>query len=771
MAGSILNDARLAILPTSCQISLKKLVCSNIYLKCPKNIDLSSVTYSGWNLYIYTDILSELTNLYGANVVPSPYIPVPFQRPCKKICTDVADSCLGLLGLIGLDQNCSTRYDYSFGALSSLYAAFPSLPKPYQYDASNNAAVCNAMNVSFAVASTKEPYLHALDPNGACYGITSELWVPPANLLDPSLASMQPPYVVQTMIEGQLADNFKALPAWLSKRCHLALRKYFCGSYMLAPSPQVVRQVFNDNGFSNNVLFGLTYAGYVRASLLSYEFFLPSYPHVSVCEEYVSACGDFVSLAGIAALVPNCSAQTGSIKDFPSANQTIQSLPLSLGPYHSTILFRTPPNSMASATTEAYTTSCPTGFVVPDKEDSRTTWVPGTGCAVGCSWPTWTEKEWGQLRLTVTVAAWVGLPMVLMLLLTWTVDKDRRKQYLVIIFGIFSSIATIMFCAASVMPIQATSCATNAVGYDQTDAVNFCTLQALLLLAAGVGTASSWAMLSVDLLLKVALGYRSTKSFKPFFLAFIVVLTGSVVVAASFYPYGYIQAFPFCFMALGNDVYTVYVPMAACTIIGLIAMLIVIYRIVQSIMRTQVHSQDADSLSSGGVAAVFNKFQMLKIPTLFLVAYLICVVAYESNRIVLYRTDHENKESANDFAKCVFQNYDGNSDSSWQSACGTHPSKRPSWPFSIFVMLALAGQSILISGIYLSNPSVWKYWISRLGLRGFKIGTRYGVSGLNSKVSEGGSVVERKRLSISKVSEGGSVVERLVRKVSVNERK
>jgi hypothetical protein len=78
IAKTQLADSKLAILPASCQVALKKLVCSNVYLKCPPNIVLTdTTTYAGWNFGIYSDVGKA--------------IPVPFQRPCKqvKVCGDV----------------------------------------------------------------------------------------------------------------------------------------------------------------------------------------------------------------------------------------------------------------------------------------------------------------------------------------------------------------------------------------------------------------------------------------------------------------------------------------------------------------------------------------------------------------------------------------------------------------------------------------------------------------------------------------------------------
>jgi len=173
---------------------------------------MSSPEYQGWDFNIYLDILSELTTLNSLypTVVKSPYIPLPFQRPCQSVCDDVNAACLGILDLIGLPQDCSSRMDYSRGSLAELYAAFPTLPQPYQYDSSNDISKCNAMEADVQVASAKEAYLKANDPSGACYGITTELFVPPANSLSSAFAPMQGPYVVQSILENQLLSNFKS---------------------------------------------------------------------------------------------------------------------------------------------------------------------------------------------------------------------------------------------------------------------------------------------------------------------------------------------------------------------------------------------------------------------------------------------------------------------------------------------------------------------------------------------------------------------------------
>jgi hypothetical protein len=380
-ATSYLSDAKLSILPTKCQAMLKKLVCSRAYLKCKPGVNLADTfPYATWNYNIYHDV--------------GTLFPLPFQRPCMHVCTDVGPACMGALAVLGMNTNCThARYDYSNGLSTA--------GKPYQYDATNNANICNNMSASFQVAATKETYLKsAPGSGGACSGIISELWVPPAQKVDSTLfAPMQPPYFVQTILEKKLSALMSQLPVTLSAQCHLSLRKFFCGSYMTHPQVQVFQNVLSAGLPSYLPLASAAYVlsstyGVDTARLLPYSFYMPSYPHQDVCLEYQQNCGSFAAIAGVSALVANCSALASAgtqIKQFPSVNQTIDTLSLSVkvGGISATVSmkFQTSPNTMTDATdaSTGYTTQCPYGSVVPDDPSHpRVTWVTGTGCALAC---------------------------------------------------------------------------------------------------------------------------------------------------------------------------------------------------------------------------------------------------------------------------------------------------------------------------------------------------------------------------------------------------
>lgn len=65
-------------------------------------------------------------------------------------------------------------------------------------------------------------------------------------------------------------------------------------------------------GGPSNLAAALTAAGINAQALTAYTFYLPSYPHQQVCQDYSSKCAAFLQLANSPALTPQCSANTSS---------------------------------------------------------------------------------------------------------------------------------------------------------------------------------------------------------------------------------------------------------------------------------------------------------------------------------------------------------------------------------------------------------------------------------------------------------------------------
>eukprot|EP00596_Hydrurales_sp_CCMP1899_P007118 CAMPEP_0119044560 /NCGR_PEP_ID=MMETSP1177-20130426/32368_1 /TAXON_ID=2985 /ORGANISM="Ochromonas sp, Strain CCMP1899" /LENGTH=387 /DNA_ID=CAMNT_0007014809 /DNA_START=280 /DNA_END=1441 /DNA_ORIENTATION=- len=378
----------------------KKAVCSQVFLKCPTDFNQSDI--ASFNYAIFSDI--------------GQIFPIPFQRPCLSVCENANKDCFGLLNIFGKQLNCLEQLDYSQGVYGqSIGNSSYSHPFPYAYDQSSSSnTVCNKMSAVATVASSMEPYLFA-QRGGACAGIVTSVYVPQGPKVSSSLAPMQQPYVVQSLIEGKVNLALSALPPWISKQCHLSLRKFVCGSAFLLPQPQIFPDVLTANSFSAPLisLIGLQLqgAGVNITSFYESVFHLPSYPSAAVCEAYSSSCGAFIQLAGISALVPNCTRVTDGIFQYPDTPQTITTLPLSAA---LSVAFQTSPNQMASGTDNGYETVCPEGFVVPDDPGNpRNTMITGSGCALACRTPYYTADEYREHDATVIIAPAVALPLVL----------------------------------------------------------------------------------------------------------------------------------------------------------------------------------------------------------------------------------------------------------------------------------------------------------------------------------------------------------------------
>jgi hypothetical protein len=307
--------------------------------------------------------------------------------------------------------------------------------------------------------SFREPYNYINDPLAACAGIVSEVYIPQvysyynssSSLSSASVTTvvsrLEPPFAVQWLMEQEVRGVMASVPSWVSTECHWSLRKALCTSRLLRPELKIFRGVLVENGVdpawvSATLQSALNVSASVTSRLLDYSFYAPSYPHRSVCAEYVSVCGAFADrlerTAGISTFHQDCNARvnqtsssmgvgpsggfsTGSSScgqgeqshhcayAYPSQQrQTVEVFPLAVvSSENGSVLFNLSSNSsssgsgvmMLNVTTSAnyldgvaqsslsqqFSTQCPHGFVVPeDKSHPRNHWMVGTGCAEAC---------------------------------------------------------------------------------------------------------------------------------------------------------------------------------------------------------------------------------------------------------------------------------------------------------------------------------------------------------------------------------------------------
>jgi hypothetical protein len=83
--------------------------------------------------------------------------------------------------------------------------------------------------------------------------------------------------------------------------------------YVINGVAQVMGDVFARNGVSNaDFMLSLKSVALNATAVIHHSFDLPSYPHRDVCLDYESKCGEFIVLSGLAALIPDCSANVSS---------------------------------------------------------------------------------------------------------------------------------------------------------------------------------------------------------------------------------------------------------------------------------------------------------------------------------------------------------------------------------------------------------------------------------------------------------------------------
>ena len=270
--------------------------------------------------------------------------------------------------------------------------------------------------------SLREPYGYLNDSLAACSGLVSEMYTLP--LRNESSAEFSiTPQIRQShwSVERELRQIFTSVPAWVSSRCFLSLRRFFCSSRLLRPELKILAEVLKDSGYDPDSLFAF-WRTYYRltateaSQVLNYSFYAPSYPHQSICKDYLSACEPFLERARLmkgvssAIFVRDCAAKLQTVDGiseytyaFPSSDhQTVEVLPLAVIFVNGSAVINMTSNNRSSdaimlnvTTSTNYlnstalhfrsSTQCPHGFVVPEDESHpRNHWMAGTGCAEAC---------------------------------------------------------------------------------------------------------------------------------------------------------------------------------------------------------------------------------------------------------------------------------------------------------------------------------------------------------------------------------------------------
>lgn len=460
-----------ASLPTACQIDLKELVCSSVYLQCKPGVDLAN--YATWNF-----------GLYGVSH------PVPFIRPCKSQCTALQSSCLGIPEVMGTAANCSAVFDYTFGTAN--------LTNPLQYDPANDAT-CTTVTTPPAVAfgGASEGYrAYAGGAPGVCSTYVpsmQKIFIPPSQSPQIGLAPMTRAYAVQIGIETQLAGILSTLPVWVSPSCHNALSKYICMQGFLDAEMKNITQVLTDNGVSSAMQAGIkaqldAVIGN-SAPMLGSPFYVPKYPAREVCTSYATECAGLI--AAVAAtmpdMVPHCDMD---VPGYPGVKfwqdteiATVATLPMgALGTYNVISTRNNPPGEETT-----FETDCPPGFTAPTEIDDRTTMIPATNCAINCISPLFSLDEWDRFWQILRRASVAGVTLNVISLSVHLFLGDFKEEALVIAFILFAMLESVWGIAMFSIEPEERLCYDATRVLDARDGGTMCAMQSVVQVYSVIG--------------------------------------------------------------------------------------------------------------------------------------------------------------------------------------------------------------------------------------------------------------------------------------------
>lgn len=488
-----LDGVPLEFLPHECVVDIKKLLCASVYLK----------------------YITPATN----TIYSSSYL--PFERPCKNLCTAAQVSCKGLYA-----PNCTDVYKYNNVDFADRYGD----------------SDCNAMSASFEVATNHETYLNAdTSTNGFCSGIVKDLYIPSGTSISSDLSPFLPPYVGQQAIEQSLVDL--NIPRWVSAQCTYDLRRFFCARAMRDLEYQTYDQIFNNS-------YPLTSSNAADFNINGISFPVPRDPHQDLCTSYKTSCAGFIVFSNTPAMDINCSSlDSDGTTTYPVSNHTSIIVPYNLTLPSTTIILvdlkvDTAPNVLSDSASLAaysalYPVDCPPGTLLPPDPSHKDNLylLPGLSpCVRPCKAVFWDDDMYAESLLMCKILATCGLGLLIIYCTAfWYIQgrklwKEMEENYLVFIYAFMSSIIAffelLVFYASSVDDIL---CVDDAVTQKQNYGISICVIQAAVVLYCTMGLVMLFFFQSMELFLKCVM--RSLLDLKLFYLLGVFLIPLAPVVA------------------------------------------------------------------------------------------------------------------------------------------------------------------------------------------------------------------------------------------------
>eukprot|EP01040_Poterioochromonas_malhamensis_P015104 gene15104-16846_t len=696
-AKSLLSSALLPQLSQTALNNLVRLTCSNLYLKCADSVVPSDPTTYNYEIY---------------QTAKSKRFGVPFYRPCISVCAPFAvqTQANALLSVAGSLPSCTGTFDYSYTLNTSM--AIPT------YDSNTTHVTQGKCFVpatrSFAIAT--QPYVNN---GGPCDGfVGSTFFTPFGNVFNSSFAVVQSTGVPRVLLDAAVKKSIPTFPPFVTEDCRKSFKQYVCYSAYFNPAQVTVLGAIQQNNINTSSLpQSFTY-------LASYVLNLPEYPDYEVCTHFVKSCATILKTSGAKI---NCTAKSATstvgARAFPEQKQAVASVALtSLGV---TLKVYTEPNSNgtynATADATSYATSCPSGFVIPDDPNNPDVqWVTGTACAIPCRAPLWTHDEWDYYKSTANHIPIAGTVFGMLCLIYILYTKTWEENYLMIAYNIVALVAsTQSWNFIERGDFDDRMCIDNAVNFMQKYRHGPCVTQGVILHFCFMACSAILLCMAVE---RMLVHHKLTDWTRhpvyllaQLLLVFFYPIIPVVVVAAN-NAYGFSKTQGVCFILsssfgprnfdTGLGGLTVFVTWGAAFIVMILSRLY-LWQAWVPLCPTKETSGKWKSPHHGVTCmdvlrGIDPYFAVIWGSVFVFVPYFAIwgqIQLYQDGWLGDYRR----------WVQCVFQNWDGSTDSSWEDACGDHVDSRPSNVSNPFLDFALTSNMIIIGTIFIIFHSFHHY--------------------------------------------------------------
>lgn len=385
---------------------------------------------------------------------------------------------------------------------------------------------------------------------------------------------------------------------------------------------------------------------------------------------------------------------------------------------------------------------CPPGFAIPSHEKEISPVVAWSNCTIACRNPTYTPSEWLRSTAIVKYCNMIGLPLILVLLVTIFMDPKKRDQIVIICIAVLSGLGSLVMLIPTYFPFYSTLCRTEFVGYTEADGISMCVVQGASLLYFAMSTTMALALKSFQLYGLVVHNRKKIKYERMWTLFVLVAPLVAVAINALVGSFGFGSYYPYCFTVNNANQYKVnifvyYGPIVFSILLVIGFMSSVIYTIIVTVGNKWNHTRPFIAVNENGIIALqqqmivvaqyrvsryLNTLAVARRSILFVLLVLMVWLSVFVSLCEYYLHEKDITASYETWLDCIFTYYYDEHDSSlWISRCGEHPKLRFD---SLTTVCGISVQSILVCVAFMPYAvltkqliRVWRGCVDSMGMR------------------------------------------------------